>query len=193
MHFTLNSWDHLSIFMLLCHCEGIDDLKKGLIVTPLPAKATFLDDPLRVLRAIRFAARFNFTLFDELKEAASDEKVKLELGCKISRERVGQEINLMMSGKHPVEAMSYIRDLGLFCVVFAFPETSDPPGVVFHTLKQLGTLQFLCTAAFLIPCCWMNSNSFTSIVHSFFHSERCSTWIKNLRRFLSLAILFRSH
>lgn len=41
-------------FMLLCHYEGIEDLKKGLIVTPLPAKATFLDDPLRVLRAIRF-------------------------------------------------------------------------------------------------------------------------------------------
>ena len=37
------------------------------------------------------AARFNFTLSDELKEAASDEKVKLELGCKISRERIGKE------------------------------------------------------------------------------------------------------
>jgi tRNA nucleotidyltransferase/poly(A) polymerase len=40
--------------MLLCHCEGIGDLKKGLIDTPLDAKATFMDDPLRVLRAIRF-------------------------------------------------------------------------------------------------------------------------------------------
>uniref|UniRef100_A0A8R7TCF7 CCA tRNA nucleotidyltransferase, mitochondrial n=1 Tax=Triticum urartu TaxID=4572 RepID=A0A8R7TCF7_TRIUA len=108
--------------------RGIDDLKKGLIATPLPAKATFFDDPLRVLRAIRFAARFNFTLSDELKEAASDEKVKLGLGCKISRERIGKEINLMMSGKHPAEAMSHIRDLGLFYVVFSFPETSDPPG-----------------------------------------------------------------
>ncbi|CAO2145272.1 unnamed protein product, partial [Urochloa humidicola] len=34
--------------------RGIEDLKRGLIVTPLPAKATFLDDPLRVIRAIRF-------------------------------------------------------------------------------------------------------------------------------------------
>ena len=42
------------MFLLLCHYEGIEDLKKGLIVTPLPAKDTFLDDPLRVLRAIRF-------------------------------------------------------------------------------------------------------------------------------------------
>jgi hypothetical protein len=38
------------------------------------------------------ATRFNFTLSDELKEAASDEKVKLELCCKISRERVGEEV-----------------------------------------------------------------------------------------------------
>ncbi|TVU00629.1 hypothetical protein EJB05_53929 [Eragrostis curvula] len=107
--------------------RGIEDLKKGLIVTPLPAKATFLDDPLRVLRAIRFAARFNFTLAEDLKEAASDEKVKSELGSKISRERIGHEIDLMMSDKHPVKAMCYIRDLGLFYVVFTFPEKSEPP------------------------------------------------------------------
>jgi tRNA nucleotidyltransferase/poly(A) polymerase len=48
--------------MLLCHCEGIEDLKKGLIVTPLPAKATFLDDPLRVLRAIRFGNLEHFPI-----------------------------------------------------------------------------------------------------------------------------------
>ncbi|CAM0950162.1 unnamed protein product [Alopecurus aequalis] len=71
--------------------RGLEDLKKGLIATPLPAKSTFLDDPLRVLRAIRFAARFSFTLTEDLKEAASDENVKSELGTKISRERIGHE------------------------------------------------------------------------------------------------------
>lgn len=107
--------------------KGIGDLKKGIIATPLPAEDTFLDDPLRVLRAVRFAARLNFTLSDELKVAASDEKVKLELGRKISRERVGEEINHMMSSEFPVEAMSYIRDLRLFYVAFAFPEKCNPP------------------------------------------------------------------
>ncbi|KAF7046608.1 hypothetical protein CFC21_055628 [Triticum aestivum] len=106
--------------------RGIDDLIKGLIDTPLDAKATFLDDPLRVLWAIRFAARFNFTLSDRLKEAAS-EKVKLELACKISKERVGKEIDLMMSGQHPAAAMSYIRDLRLFYTAFAFPKYCNPP------------------------------------------------------------------
>ncbi|XP_073363042.1 tRNA nucleotidyltransferase cca2-like [Aegilops tauschii subsp. strangulata] len=107
--------------------RGLEDLKKGLIVTPLPAKVTFLDDPLRVLRAIRFAARFSFTLAENLKEAASDEKVKLNLRSKISRERIGQEVDHMMSGKYPVDAMCHIRDLGLFYIVFAFPEKTVPP------------------------------------------------------------------
>ncbi|XP_039799960.1 tRNA nucleotidyltransferase cca2-like isoform X3 [Panicum virgatum] len=73
------------------------------------------------------AARFNFTLAEDLKEAASDERVKSELGSKISRERIGHEIDLMMSDKHPVRAMCDIRDLRLFYVVFSFPENSNPP------------------------------------------------------------------
>ncbi|XP_023644598.1 putative CCA tRNA nucleotidyltransferase 2 isoform X2 [Capsella rubella] len=89
--------------------RGIDDLKSGKIVTPLPAKATFLDDPLRVLRAIRFGARFGFTLDEELKEAASSE-----------------EIDLMISGNGPVSAVTYLSELKLFRVVFALPSSAEP-------------------------------------------------------------------
>ena len=56
--------------------RGIDDMQLGVIRTPLPAKETFLDDPLRVLRAIRFASRFGFVLDESLVEAASDDKVR---------------------------------------------------------------------------------------------------------------------
>ncbi|CAH2033639.1 unnamed protein product [Thlaspi arvense] len=106
--------------------RGIDDLKSGRIVTPLPAKATFLDDPLRVLRAIRFGARFGFTLDEELKQAASSEEVRVALGEKISRERIGNEIDLMISGNGPVSAVTYLSDLKLFGAVFAFPSSSEP-------------------------------------------------------------------
>lgn len=44
--------------------RGVDDLRDGIIRTPLPPMTTFQDDPLRVLRAVRFAARFGFTLHD---------------------------------------------------------------------------------------------------------------------------------
>ncbi|KAJ3671453.1 hypothetical protein LUZ60_007532 [Juncus effusus] len=107
--------------------RGMKDLKLGLIVTPLPPKATFMDDPLRVLRAIRFGARFDFKLDEELKEAASDDEVRSALGTKISRERIGHEVDLMMSDKQPSKAMAYIRDLKLFLVVFAFPQNPKPP------------------------------------------------------------------
>ncbi|KFK44358.1 hypothetical protein AALP_AA1G247100 [Arabis alpina] len=106
--------------------RGIDDLKSGRIVTPMPAKDTFLDDPLRVLRAIRFGARFGFALDEELKQAASSEEVRVALGEKISRERIGNEIDLMISGNGPVSAVTYLSDLKLFSVVFALPSSSEP-------------------------------------------------------------------
>ncbi|CAB4283094.1 unnamed protein product [Prunus armeniaca] len=106
--------------------RGIADLKSGKIVTPLPPKSTFMDDPLRVLRAIRFGARFGFILDEELKEAASCHEVKAALSAKISRERIGTEIDLMISGNQPVQAMTYICDLKLFWVVFSLHPKYEP-------------------------------------------------------------------
>ncbi|XP_031266869.1 tRNA nucleotidyltransferase cca2 isoform X1 [Pistacia vera] len=106
--------------------RGIEDLKSGKIVTPLPPKATFLDDPLRVLRAIRFGARFGFILDEELKKAAACDEVKAALAAKISKERIGTEIDLMVSGNQPVKALTYICDLTLFWIVFNLPPKSEP-------------------------------------------------------------------
>jgi tRNA nucleotidyltransferase (CCA-adding enzyme) len=50
--------------------QGLDDLRNGLIRTPLAPEDTFRDDPLRLLRAVRFAARFDFTIVPELEHAA---------------------------------------------------------------------------------------------------------------------------
>ncbi|XP_010256421.1 PREDICTED: putative CCA tRNA nucleotidyltransferase 2 [Nelumbo nucifera] len=106
--------------------RGVADLKSGKIVTPLPPKETFLDDPLRVLRAIRFGARFGFVIDEELKEAASCDKVKAAIADKVSRERIGHEIDLMISGNQPVKAMTHICDLQLFWVIFSLPDKYEP-------------------------------------------------------------------
>ncbi|KAJ4837336.1 hypothetical protein Tsubulata_037776 [Turnera subulata] len=106
--------------------RGIEDLKSGKIVTPLPPKETFLDDPLRVLRAIRFGARFEFELDEQLKNAAASDDVKCALGAKVSKERIGTEIDLMISGNQPTKAMTYIADLTLFWVVFGLPPKYEP-------------------------------------------------------------------
>ncbi|XAR62671.1 CCA tRNA nucleotidyltransferase [Bertholletia excelsa] len=106
--------------------RGIADLKSGKIVTPLPPRETFLDDPLRVLRAIRFGARFEFTLDLELKKAAAADDVKAAIAEKISRERIGHEVDLMVSGNQPVKALACISDLTLFWIVFSLPPEVDP-------------------------------------------------------------------
>ncbi|XP_026415941.1 CCA tRNA nucleotidyltransferase, mitochondrial-like [Papaver somniferum] len=102
--------------------RGITDLKQGKIITPLHPMETFLDDPLRVLRAIRFSARFGFELDERLKEAAASDQVRDAMKKKISRDRIGNEINLIMSGNRPVQAMMDVCRFQLFWVVFPRPE-----------------------------------------------------------------------
>ena len=56
---------------------GVDDIRNGIIRTPLDPMTTFLDDPLRVLRTVRFAARLNFTITPEVKAAMMNQTVKV--------------------------------------------------------------------------------------------------------------------
>ena len=56
--------------------QGIPDLHAGRIRTPLPARQTFLDDPLRVLRCIRFAAKFGFEIDADVRKHASEPEIK---------------------------------------------------------------------------------------------------------------------
>lgn len=79
--------------------RGRQDMQRRIIKTPLPPFQTFKDDPLRVLRAIRFASRLDYTIAAEDKVAMGDVTVKNEFMAKISRERVGIEMNKMLNGK----------------------------------------------------------------------------------------------
>jgi len=56
---------------------GLDDLAKRIARTPLPPRQTFHDDPLRVLRCVRFASRFGLTIADDVKEVMKEEEVKV--------------------------------------------------------------------------------------------------------------------
>lgn len=98
--------------------RGFDDLRKGTVATPLPPLTTLLDDPLRVLRSVRFAARLRFTMGDELVLAAQEERVRMALQNKVSRERVGGEVDLMLRSPDPVGAMRLLINLDLAGTVF---------------------------------------------------------------------------
>ncbi|CAI5707903.1 unnamed protein product [Peronospora effusa] len=100
--------------------RGIEDLKKRRLRTPLDPRVTLLDDPLRVLRAVRFASRFHCTLEDELRAAAQLEEVRMALVRKVSRERVGKELANMLTGRaaHFERALCLLHELGLCESVF---------------------------------------------------------------------------
>jgi len=78
--------------------RGFDDLEAQIIRTPLEPFQTFKDDPLRVLRLIRFASRLNYTIDSASEDCMKDPTIQDALRAKISRERVGVELDKMIRG-----------------------------------------------------------------------------------------------
>lgn len=107
--------------------RGLDDMQKKIIRTPLAPYQTFRDDPLRVLRLIRFACRLDYEIEGTAKEAMKDKTIHEALRVKISRERVGVEIGKIFAGPDPYTGLKYINDLDLYSTVFANPTESFCP------------------------------------------------------------------
>jgi hypothetical protein len=107
--------------------KGVSDLETGTIRTPLPPLETFLDDPLRVLRTVRFATRFGFKIEDTVRRAiiggessstsSGVDSVLAALSTKVSRERVGIEVEAMLGGPRPISAVRLLYSLGLLPLV----------------------------------------------------------------------------
>ena len=124
--FTINS-----LFLNITTMVVEDYTRRGLydllynqkITTPLPSIETFLDDPLRVLRAIRFAVRYNYTLDESLQVAAQNDTIHQALHIKVSRERVGKELLGMLYGKsaNPKLAFTLFNKLHLAGSIFLAP------------------------------------------------------------------------
>ncbi len=103
--------------------KGIADIKDGLIRTPVSPESTFLDDPLRILRAIRFSSRYNFTIVPEIYEACRTFEVKKRLFSHVTRERYVTEVISMLQGPNPLASIQLIVSLGLHQIVWAIPDT----------------------------------------------------------------------
>ncbi|KAL8814309.1 MAG: hypothetical protein Q9223_006458 [Gallowayella weberi] len=105
--------------------RGFEDMERKVIKTPLPAYQTFKDDPLRVLRAIRFASRLGYVIDDEDKQAMEDAGIREALKLKITRERVGIEVTKMLQGPNPHQALQLIDRLGLYQTIFTDPGSTS--------------------------------------------------------------------
>jgi len=110
--FTINTllYDLTNDKILDLTGRGLSDLKKGLIKTPLDPNETFKDDPLRMLRAIRFATKYGFEFDENIIPAIKANSQELR---HISKERIQDEFNKMLLTKKPSRALEIMRKTGL--------------------------------------------------------------------------------
>jgi len=128
---------------LLDPFDGIEDLERCIIRTPLNPDITFSDDPLRMMRAIRFASQLGFFLDGDTFDAIARNRERINI---ITRERIAEELNKIMLSRRPSEGWLLLDKTGLLPLIF--PELAALKGVeikdgrghkdvFFHTLKVL--------------------------------------------------------
>ncbi len=121
--------------------HGRQDLQKKILRTPLDPQETFDDDPLRILRAIRFASQLKFSIQPDVLKAAGEMARRLEI---VSQERITDELLKIMESPSPSVGLKLMFETGIVGIVF--PELADLSGVeqreeyhhkdvFFHTLK----------------------------------------------------------
>ena len=99
--------------------NGLADLEDGVIATPLDPAITFSDDPLRMMRCIRFATQLNFQIEDETFEALQHMADRIKI---VSGERIEVELNKIMMAPHPSIGFEYLQRSGLLQIIL--PELS---------------------------------------------------------------------
>ncbi len=95
--------------------NGAGDIDNKIIRTPLPPDQTFSDDPLRMIRAIRFASQLNFTIFPETFESIKRNAERIKI---VSGERIIDEINKIVMTKKPSIGFDLLYQSGLLKIIF---------------------------------------------------------------------------
>ena len=145
--FTINalalSLNEGSFGDLLNPFNGIADLRNRLIRTPQNPDKTFADDPLRMLRAVRFAAQLNFRIDEAAVNAIRNNAGRISI---ISQERITDELNKVIMSPAPSVGFKYLFDSGVLKMIF--PQMTDLHGInlidgkghkdnFYHTLQVL--------------------------------------------------------
>jgi poly(A) polymerase len=95
--------------------NGIQDIQDQIIRTPLEPGITFSDDPLRMMRAIRFSTQLGFTIEEKTLEAITKNKDRIQI---ISKERIGEELNKIILSSKPSIGFKLLEKTGLLELIF---------------------------------------------------------------------------
>ena len=126
--------------------NGIDDIRDKIIKTPLDPLQTFSDDPLRMLRAIRFATQLDFAIEEKTLQAIKEDAQRIAI---ISQERITAELNKIITSVRPSKGFDLLYKTGLLHLIFpqmvelAGAEYKDGHGHkdnFYHTLQVLDNL-----------------------------------------------------
>lgn len=128
---------------LLDPFNGVKDIEQKIIRTPLEPGITYSDDPLRMMRAIRFASQLNFTIEEISLKAISENKERIKI---VSKERITDELNKIILSPVPSVGFKLLFNTGLLHLIF--PEMVKLHGVetvngkshkdnFYHTLEVL--------------------------------------------------------
>ena len=109
---------------LLDPFDGIGDMERRIIRTPLDPDITFSDDPLRMMRAVRFATQLNFDIFPETFEAIRRNAERIRI---ITRERIAEELMKIMRSPVPSRGWMLLDQCGLLSIIF--PELAALKGI----------------------------------------------------------------
>jgi poly(A) polymerase len=123
--------------------NGVEDLQNGIIRTPQEPAQTFSDDPLRMMRAIRFATQLNFSIYPTTLRAIKEQRDRIRI---ISQERITDELNKIILSPKPSTGFKLLYDTGLLQLIF--PQMVDLAGAEFvdglgHKDNFYHTLQVL--------------------------------------------------
>lgn len=135
--------------------DGVKDIKRKVIRTPLEPGITFSDDPLRMMRAIRFASQLNFDIAPDTFDAISDMAKRIEI---VSQERITDELNKIILSPVPSYGFNLLFQSGLLKIIF--PEMVKLYGVEVvkgksHKDNFYHTLQVLDNAAKVSDDLWL--------------------------------------